>query len=300
MPGLIIETPAARDPVSLAEAKLFLRVDDDLTADDVLITSLISASTKACEIFARRSFINKGFKQTLDSFPYYTDSAVSQMAFPPNYHSLPRYSTTLWNYSQMIKLFRPPLVSVDRITYMSADTRSYTDLIPSPDPWYPQTVYQVGARAADRNGNLQTLTSGSSPNPATSGVAAPTWSTTIGGLTVETTGAVWINGGAITGGEFGTFIVDTANEPGRVFPGGPGNSWPSVLPVPNAVHVHFTAGYGSTAASVPAHFRTAILLLVSDCCENRTPVSDDPETLPRHVRQLLWIDRVMDFAPTRG
>src|SRR2546425_9401003 len=105
MAGLSVEFPASVDPVSVTEMKNYLRMDD-IAEDDSLIASLISAATAACEAFTRRSFIKKGFLQTLDAFPYFTDSMLSQQAYSPGYNSLPRYSTQLWNYSQMIKLFR--------------------------------------------------------------------------------------------------------------------------------------------------------------------------------------------------
>ena len=310
MAGLIVEFPAAVDPVSLTQMKNFLRVDD-ITDDDTLITGLISAATIACENFTKRSFINKGFLQTLDSFPYFTDTMLSQLAFPPSYYALPRYSTTLWNYSQMIKLWRPPLVSVDRITYMDSGTFSFEDLVPQPQPWYPQTVYVDGSQVADSNGNVQTLVMGDPSNTASgkSGVRGPSWNTTVSGFTAEASPAtaIWRNDGPLPQGEFGSFIVDGVSEPARVFPGiatpkgqPVAGNWPSVLYVPNAVQIHFTAGYGTDPSDVPANCITAIMQVVADCYENREPVKDDGEQLPRHVRQLLWPSRIMDMSPTRG
>src|SRR5574337_601095 len=145
MASLTVETPPAAEPVTLAQAKSFLRVE--INTDDDLITSLIVAAREACETFTDRSFCIKGYRQSLDSFPYFTDTMLSQMAYPPSYYSLPRYSTTLWNYSQMIKLFRPPLVAVDRITYVSSKDRQYHDLVPQPLPWYPGRTY-VAASAS--------------------------------------------------------------------------------------------------------------------------------------------------------
>lgn len=120
MPGLQVITPPSSEPVSLAEAKLQCRVEN--TEDDSYFsTILIPAARGAVEKFCNRSFVSKQYIQTLDSFPYYADSVMSQQAYPPAYYSQPRYSTTFWNYSQMIKLFRPPLVSVDEIKYVSTD-----------------------------------------------------------------------------------------------------------------------------------------------------------------------------------
>ena len=93
------------------------------------LRDLITAAREYCSVFTRRAFVNTGFIQYLDSFPYFTDTVMSQQAYPPAYYSLPRYSTTLWNYSQMIKLFYSPLVSVEKITYINTDG-SPTDLLP--------------------------------------------------------------------------------------------------------------------------------------------------------------------------
>src|ERR1700685_3399184 len=101
MPTLQIETPPVCTPVSLEDAKNYLRVEFD--DDDDLITGLIEAATEACETYTARSFVSKGYIQTLDSFPYFADTQLSQNAMPPSYYSLPLYSTTLWNYSQQIK-----------------------------------------------------------------------------------------------------------------------------------------------------------------------------------------------------
>jgi hypothetical protein len=308
MPGLTVEFPASVAPVSLAFAKNFLRVDD-IDEDDDLINALIWAATDVCERWTNRSFISKGFIQALDSFPYFTDTMLSQNAYPPSYNSLPRYSTTMWNYSQMIKLFRPPLISVDRITFMSSPDQSFRDLVPQPLPWYPQTVYTDGAQVSDSNGNVQTLVMGDPSNTATgkTGTKPPTWNKTQNQFTVEASPAtaIWRNDGPLPQGEFGAFIVDKIWEPARLFPGiqTPGPTpgyWPSVMYVPNAVQIHYTAGYGPNPSDVPHGIRSAILQLVASLYETREPAKDDEQTLPPHVKMMLWPYRVLDMQPTRG
>jgi hypothetical protein len=308
MPGLMVEFPAACDPVTLDDAKNFLRVDD-IDDDDTLITGMISAATYACEIHTKRSFISKGFLQTMDAFPYFTDTQLSQLAYPPSYYALPKFSTTLWNYSQMIKLFRPPCISVDRITYMDSDSKSFQDLVPQPKPWYPQTVYTDGQQCIDFNGNLQTLVMGDPSMTGTgkSGILPPTWNTIEGQFTPELSPAtaIWRNDGDVPRGEFGAYMLDNVGEPARVFPGfgnsqGPNGYWPSVLYIPNAVQIHFTAGYGTDPSDVPANIRSAIMMMVGDMYENRIPQKGEEMTLPRHVRQLLAPSVVWDMSPTRG
>jgi len=116
--------------------------------------------------------------------------------------------------------------------------------------------------------------------------------------------AIWRNDGPLPQGEFGSYIVDKISEPARLFPGlgntGPAGNWPQCLHVPSAVQIHFHAGFGPTAADVPQNCVTAIMQTVADAYENRLPVKEDEEQLPRHVRQLLWPSKVMDLSPTRG
>lgn len=129
MSTLVVVQQPTSYPVDLATAKNFLRVTID--NDDALIQTLIVAATGVVETFTGRSIATKTYRQSLDSFPYYTDSIVSQMAYPPSYYSLPRYSTTLWNYSQMIKLFAPPLLSIEEIAYLDSVTAEKQILDPS-------------------------------------------------------------------------------------------------------------------------------------------------------------------------
>lgn len=65
--GLTVTTPASSEPLSLAEAKLHLRVDG--TDEDELIESLIVAARDYCETKTNRQFCTTTFKMSLDSFP---------------------------------------------------------------------------------------------------------------------------------------------------------------------------------------------------------------------------------------
>lgn len=90
------------------------------------------------------------------------------------------------------------------------------------------------------------------------------------------------------------YVVDTASRPGRIL-------WSSSAVVPavelyrvNAVTVRFTAGFGSSGASVPVRFRQAILLLVGHYYENREAVfagvGSNVQVLPMGVTALLAND----------
>lgn len=81
-----ITTPV--EPITLAEAKLHLRVDD--TAEDALITALISAAREACEDRIEGTVPVTGWRLTLDAFP------------------------------DAIKLQRGPVSSVESVKYLDA------------------------------------------------------------------------------------------------------------------------------------------------------------------------------------
>lgn len=65
--------------------------------------------------------------------------------------------------------------------------------------------------------------------------------------------------------------TDTASQPGRIFLKY-GQVWPSDLRDINAINLRFTAGYGTSSASVPASILHACRLLVAHYYENREPV----------------------------
>jgi hypothetical protein len=145
MAGLFVQQQPAAELISLPQAKNFLRVS--ITDDDALIGGLIIAAREVAEAFCNRSFAIKSYIQTLDSFPYYTDTVMSQMAYPPSYYSLPMYSTTLWNYSQMIKLYKPPCIAVQGIDYTDTDGNNQT-LVQDEDflldnAWEPARIFPM-------------------------------------------------------------------------------------------------------------------------------------------------------------
>jgi hypothetical protein len=57
------------EPVTLADAKLYLRVDSSNTVDDALIASLITAARRFAEIYTRRRFLYQTVRLEMDYFP---------------------------------------------------------------------------------------------------------------------------------------------------------------------------------------------------------------------------------------
>lgn len=82
------------------------------------------------------------------------------------------------------------------------------------------------------------------------------------------------------------FFIDTDNEPARIVYND-GNTWPSVtLRSISALKIQYTAGYGTTAESVPRNVISAMLLYISYLYENRNgEVPEAPEAIKVLLRQ---------------
>ena len=65
MAGLVIHTEPASEPITLAEAKAYLRVDS--SGDDALITSLIVSARKLCEEHMQRAIMSQTLQLFLDN-----------------------------------------------------------------------------------------------------------------------------------------------------------------------------------------------------------------------------------------
>lgn len=102
----IVQTVApAAEPLSLDEVKLHLRVDDDLTDDDPLITLMISACRKEAEKRTARSFITQKWQLVMDALPGGPYPSYATIGAP---HSNPPHA---------VRFERGPVQSVDSIVY---------------------------------------------------------------------------------------------------------------------------------------------------------------------------------------
>jgi hypothetical protein len=305
MAALVEEFPPATEPLSLQLVKNELKVPQSVTTEDLNIGLKITAARETIERMTGRILINTGFRQSLDSFPYFTDSTMSQQAYPPAYYSLPRYSTTLWNYSQMVKLLRSPLQAITKITFSDSVTGNIDAIYPALFSWLPLTEYVISEEIEDPNGNLQVITAvtGADENGTSlSGSTQPTWSQIIGGQTTDGM-LTWTCMGPVP--DSGDFIYDADSMPPRLFPLA-GQFWPPVLYVPNAVQIHFIAGYGSaqygaSGCAIPRGLLLLMLQLISHWHFNREPVT--PGTVakvPMHLESMIWHWKIADYAATRG
>ena len=172
---LVRVSAAGAEPLSVSDAKLWLRVDNDF--DDALIFTLISAARRYAERFCRRSFIlGEQWKLNLDHFP------LALLREGEGFLNQPL--SELWNTPEMYLLGRPgalaitipmgPVSAIDAVTYTdptgAAQTLSasaYT-LVPDGDAnamLYP--AYETGWPATQNYPqSVQVLfTAGATPEP---------------------------------------------------------------------------------------------------------------------------------------
>lgn len=89
--NLTVITPPEAEPVSLETVKAHLRVSG--SAEDTLLAAYLQAAREMGEGLARRAFMTQTLRLTLDDFPS----------------------------NAILKLPRPPLQSVDAVTYLDSD-----------------------------------------------------------------------------------------------------------------------------------------------------------------------------------
>lgn len=101
-----IKTPPA-ELITLADAKVWIRMDSDITADDALIQALIEAATEACEIHTNRCFVQRTF------YGYFSTLAISKQQ----------------NYDYpFVQVRRAPIVSLtNAYLYVDGDYSSLVD-----------------------------------------------------------------------------------------------------------------------------------------------------------------------------
>lgn len=115
MPYVLI-TPAASEPLTLADAKLHLRID--VTADDTLISALISAAREFAEMATQRQLVTATWKLVLDAFPGHSQTGIA----PGVSFSMPSWA---------VRLEKSPVQAVSQIRYM--DMGGTWNVMPSTD-----------------------------------------------------------------------------------------------------------------------------------------------------------------------
>ena len=117
---LVLITPPASEPVTLAEAKLHARIQHD--EDDALVASLIVAARRHCETCLKSALVTQTWTLYLDSFPSaggYYNRAVRELW--PSLGGLPSglgfYPGMIPNSTGVVDIPMPPLQSITGVKY---------------------------------------------------------------------------------------------------------------------------------------------------------------------------------------
>ena len=126
MPSLIVKTPPAVEPISLAEAKAHLRVD--MTDDDATIQHLIRSARHALETRYDRAIITQSLVLGRDYFPSFYGLGYTWT--PGGWFGqywMTQYTTQELNWGYIA--LRPPVQSITSVTYI--DTSGNSQIWPS-------------------------------------------------------------------------------------------------------------------------------------------------------------------------
>jgi uncharacterized phiE125 gp8 family phage protein len=104
--ALKLKTPPPVEPVTLAEVKTLLRIDDN--DDDNLISSIITAIRQRAEEWTRRSFLTQTWTLWLDEFPFRSGNTMNKLN------------------GRVIIIPRPPMQSVVFIKTYDSDNSTVT------------------------------------------------------------------------------------------------------------------------------------------------------------------------------
>ena len=268
MAYVLVTSQPVCEPVTLAQVKDYCAIPQSITDFDNMLPGLAIAARELCEEYTTRKFINTGLVQTHDFFPYWVDSMFSTIAYPPSaYLALPRYSTTTWNYSQLIKLIYSKLYVVDEIKYVASDGSGWKSLIGSDDP--ANTTADFIVDPITEPGRIF-------PRPGTY------WPSC---LYVQNSVEIYHTVG---------YNNDAAIQEALAA------MTPPIEPATSTADCTPQEA-GLRQADVPQRIKTAILALTAHLFDNREPVSDLTKVeLPWHVQALLNSELVIDFGPTRG
>jgi len=253
----------AIEPVNVAETKNWLKLPANVTTDDVLIAGLITTAREQAETFTNRCIAQRTFVQSSDSFPWYR--GVNNT---PNTSGHSIFNYAYFTQSQMIKLYYPPIISVDNIKFIDIDGYPHT-LLPNYEEArvYPLYGGFWPSLIIAPNAVLINFTAGYDPDP-----------TKIETVDVTFDGSPPACAEREQQAEFGNATSEYIGRNGQPL---------------------FVWNTYTFVSGIPQTLRTAIMMLVGHMYFQREPVvSGSTSTLPMHVESLLWAFRIEDVSDT--
>ena len=137
--SLVRATEPANNPVTLAEAKLHLRIDN--ADEDALISNLVTAATRWAEDYCDRTFCHTQWQMRVDSF-YGAIGSPVQFGLKADGNNIEGRQGTVPNLD--IELPRPPMVQAGTAT---AVTITYTPSAGASTATLAATEYRVDRQA---------------------------------------------------------------------------------------------------------------------------------------------------------
>lgn len=312
--GLVLSTAPSIEPVSLAQAKLHLRIDSEDLADDItteisiapgdhVVAAAYSLEGSAVEVSGYDILVNlvsgtNGAGGTVDvklqesndgtnwsdvasgAFTQVTeanDNAIQEKAYTGGYTYIRAVATVAGatcDFGVEVIKKAGPSIEDDLLTALITAARQ--DCEKFQNRRYITQTWELWLDAWPDKDFIEI------PLPPLQSVSSIKYYDT------EDTEATFSSD---------DYFVDTKSEPGRVSLNY-GESWPSTTLRPaNGVCVTFVAGYGDEASDVPRNIYQAILLLLGHLYENREAVSQITNVaikeLPLGTQSLLWKDRIL-------
>jgi hypothetical protein len=110
--ALTLVAGPAVEPLTLADAKNWVRHDPDDSSQDAVYTPLIKAARQACEGVARIALVTQTWRLTLDRFPGYGGAGFGGQGSPDYWRLGPDADP------RVVRLPRPPLQSISSVKYL--------------------------------------------------------------------------------------------------------------------------------------------------------------------------------------
>ena len=309
--GLTIVTAPTIEPVTVAETREHLRIDED--DEDALLTTFIEIARDYCEGYQNRAYITQTWDLWLDDFP---DSPF-KIPFPPltgqaeitaitceadvagslnsKYWLCSSINTDYYVWYDINGAGVDPAIAGRTGIQVSAATSAAAAIIAAATAAAITAVDDFGAVVASAVVTV-TNTNNGIVTDATDGDTG--WSVAPNVIIQGQPPIVHIKYYDTASVEYTfpatNYETDIAGYRGRVALGY-GKSWPSMtLRTMNGVVIRFIAGYGNDPSDVPKRIRNAVKFLVGHMYENRE-VTDIKEHIevPLTLHALLDLDRIM-------
>jgi len=117
MSGLKIETAWTTNVVSIADFKLFARIDSSDVSENALIESLVFLAQDMAESYTGRAITQQDLQLFLDRLPFYSDTKLQEGLYT---------APDLQSNSNFIVLPKPNLISVTHVKHYDNDNTATT------------------------------------------------------------------------------------------------------------------------------------------------------------------------------